>query len=294
MSKISLKFQSVNKSFGNVRALKDFSLEIEQGEKVAILGCNGAGKTTFLSLASGMRVEDSGTVKILGGRPTDIEIKKRVSVLPQVLDFPKTLKVREVLNLVAKHFGTAATPSAIQTLDLQKLLQRRTSEMSGGERRKLGLACALIGDASLLFLDEPTANVDLLGRSQIYDLIKDFLSQDKTLVFSTHQVQEVERLADRVVVLKDGQVYADGSAKEIKEKFGVKKIRFRTKLESLRFKEATKVVREENQVLLFGNNSDNMLRELIENHPDARDIQIFEPDLAEVFLKISNESSPSQ
>ncbi len=285
--KFSLEFNNVFKSYGQNQALRGLSLKARPGEKLAVIGCNGAGKSTFLSIAAGLRRADRGEVKVLGRDPREKIVKSQLRILPQDLSFPETLTVKDILKTVYAHANDTSWISNLEKLRMTNFFHRKTSDLSGGERRKVGLACSLYGRPKLVLLDEPTANIDLIGKDLIHQWLKEeFSSTDKTLIFSSHEVQEVELLADRVAVFKDGAIVADGPSYEIKSRFGLKKVKFIGSSKDIDFKSVQKVYKEKEFTVLMGANSDEMIYELIQREPKAQRIAIEQPSLEEVILQI--------
>ena len=287
MQQTYLDFNNVTKSYGNIQALKQVSLQVEPGEQVAILGSNGAGKSTFMSLASGVRPNDSGSIAIFGEQPGSKTAKLRMRILPQELSFPQQLKVIEILKLVSAHYDNFDFTKLIQDMKIEGLLNRKMHQLSGGQHKRVGIVSTLIGSPDLLMLDEPTANIDLTGRELVYDFLQDYLKQEgKSLIFSSHQMQEVEYLADRIVVLKSGQVVANGSTEEIKVEYGLKKVSFRTQLQELNIPSARDISRHGDKVTLLGSDSDKMLKEVIAEDANASAINVDDSSLDEIFLKL--------
>lgn len=270
----ALRFESVSKHFGQVEALRDIHLEIAPGEIVAILGCNGAGKSTFINLASGLKTPTQGRVEVFGLEAMAPLSNQCRTTLPQELSFPTHLKVREILQTVYAHFPNSDWTHLAETLEVEPLLDRLTSELSGGERRKLALICALAGDPGLVLLDEPTANIDLIGQTLVRQiLLGHFKGQKRSLVFSSHQMREVEELADRVVVFKEGRIVADTTVRNVKDQLGLKKVRFVPS-------------QSEHAIERLGTNSDDLLKEILRQDPGARAIEIAESTLEESILRI--------
>ena len=284
----ALLFENVIRRYDKVLALNRVNLRVDPGEIVAVLGTNGAGKSTMMNIAAGLRQADEGRVQILGHPPTNISAKKIRGCLLQDMDFPAHLKVKEIVNLVQSHFPEyTQTQDWLEQLELRPLMGRLTVQMSGGERRKLGLLCALAGNPRLALLDEPTANVDLLGQNQIRQLlIEHFRNSERALVFSSHHMHEVAALADRVIILKKGEIIYQDRVEALKKRMGLKKVRFRpsTKIESL--KSASTLRKTEDMIEVYGTDSDDMLREIFKLDEKASQIEVTWPDLEESILQI--------
>lgn len=282
--------QSLSVKYGAVHAVKALDLKIEKGERVAVLGSNGAGKTSLLSVASGMRQASSGSIKIFGEKPGSMACKKRMTYLPQVLTYPGHLKVGEIFSLIESHYAIADLDKLIDTLDLRPLLGRRTSQLSGGENRKIGVVSSLMSQPDLVILDEPTANIDIEGCRSIEDLIEGyFRDSSKTLIFSSHLMNEVERLATRIVVMKSGQIVAEGPKEQIKREFGLRKLTFKSAKNDLELSSAKSGERKGDSYQFLGEDSDAMVKEALEKDPELSHIEISDPDLEEILVKLWNQ-----
>jgi ABC-2 type transport system ATP-binding protein len=284
-----LKFENVSKSFGAIQAVQKVSFSVMPGEIVALLGNNGAGKTTLISLASGALQPTKGVVKVFERDPTDFKVKENRRVLPQELSFPKNLTVEEIVSVVCAHYSKRALTEIMEKLDLLSLGSRAAGLLSGGEKRKLALVCSLAGDPSLVILDEPTANVDIIGRNSIHQILKEkFTGQEAAFVFSSHEMAEVEKLATRVIVICSGQIVFDGSIQQIKNRNTQKKVRFRTLVETPQLASAAHLKKiQQNTFECLGVNSDVILRELIENKTlNAFDFELLEPTLDESIIDL--------
>lgn len=225
---VLLKTNDVSYRFGNKPPACDrINIQIKKGEVVALLGPNGAGKTTLLSLIGGLRVPQQGRIEIMGGDPSKPEVRRHLGVTPQDSSFPKTVRVREVIEFVLAQYQVSLKEDVVLALGLNKIWDRLLGGLSGGERRRLGLACALCSEAELVILDEPTAGLDLESRFAFFEYLKVMArEQGRAILFSTHHLDEVDQLADRVIVLHRGRVIREGRVDEIKAQFGYRRVRF--------------------------------------------------------------------
>lgn len=199
--------------FGETTAVNDINLSVESGEIVALLGPNGAGKTTTLESIQGYHAPDSGTISVFGLDPAEdrATIAQRWGVMPQSGGIPMGLTVREAVELFAALHGFTGDPYAlVSSLGLDGLLGRRWRRLSGGEQQRLSLALALCGGTDLLLLDEPTAAVDAHGRRQVLDIIQERASAGAGVLITTHRFDDVEAIADRVVIIHRGRVVGAG------------------------------------------------------------------------------------
>lgn len=209
--------------FGDVAVVDGVSFDAAPGEIVALLGPNGAGKTTTVETAEGYRAPDGGEVRVLGLDPAThrVELADRVGVMPQGAGAYPGLRVGEAVRLFASYYGEPDSPDRL--LDLLGLRAHEKStwrSLSGGEHQRLSLALALIGRPEVVFLDEPSASVDLAGRQVIRSVIEDLRARNVAVVLTTHELPEAERLADRVVIIDEGKVVAAGTPASLRSSGG--------------------------------------------------------------------------
>jgi ABC-2 type transport system ATP-binding protein len=205
-------------SFGSTEALRGVDLEVGRGEIFALLGPNGAGKTTTIEILEGFTEASSGTVRVLGENPATAPLswRSRLGVVLQESATEPELTVRECLELYGGYYAhPIPVERALSLSGLTELAERRSGRLSGGERRRLDVALALIGDPELVFLDEPTTGFDPSARRASWDVIDGLRSLGKTIVLTTHYMEEAERLADRIAVLVEGRVAAVGTPETI-------------------------------------------------------------------------------
>jgi ABC-2 type transport system ATP-binding protein len=219
----------VRKNFGHLEALRGVSLRIEQGEVVAILGPNGAGKTTCINVMLGQRRPTAGTTRLFGLSPEDRRARSRCGVMLQESGLLGQLRVRELVDLFGSYYPHPMTPEkAITMAGLQDQSKIQASKLSGGQRQRLYFALAICGDPEAVFLDEPTVGMDVEARRAFLEVIRQFGKSGKTIVLTTHYLEEADELADRIVVFDQGRVIADASPSEIKSQVAGKKISFAT------------------------------------------------------------------
>ena len=218
-----------SKSYGGVKALKETSFEARSGELVALLGPNGAGKTTAISLMLGLRAPTSGRAALFGGDPRLPSSRRRVGAMLQESGVPETLKVREVVEMFSRfHEKPTGTRAALDAAGLVKKAGAKAGTLSGGEKQRLYFALCIVGDPDVLFLDEPTVGLDVESRRSFWARISGMHERGKTIVLTTHYLEEADALADRVVVVDRGEVVAEGTPREIKARVGGKVVRFRS------------------------------------------------------------------
>jgi ABC-2 type transport system ATP-binding protein len=201
-----------------VEAVRGLSLDVPAGQCFGLLGPNGAGKTTTLEIVEGLLDPTSGTVEVLGLRwdRDEAAIRRRIGISLQETRLPDKLTVAEVARLFRSFYPSGLTPDeAVAAVSLQEKASAKVDKLSGGQKQRLAVACALVGDPDLLFLDEPTTGLDPQSRRELWDVINRFKARGKTVVLTTHYMDEAERLCDRVAVIDRGTVIAAGSPAEL-------------------------------------------------------------------------------
>lgn len=223
----AIKIENLTKQYKDVRAVDNLSLNIEQGELFSLLGVNGAGKTTTIKMLSCLTLPTSGDATILGESITKnpAAVKANIGVSPQETAVAAGLTVRENLELICGIYGfdkekTCARVSSLSSmLSLESVMNKKAAKLSGGYARRLSIAMALISEPKVLFLDEPTLGLDVIARSELWDIINS-LKGKVTIILTTHYMEEAEALSDRIAIMKDGGLLLCDTAKKIKEAAG--------------------------------------------------------------------------
>ena len=215
-----LQVENLSKRYGDVEAVRGISFQVAEGEVFGLLGPNGAGKTSTVEILEGLRDADGGSVSVCGYDPKTQsgELKHEIGAALQATALPEKLKVIEALHLFAGFYKRRRNPEEL--LKRFGLVEKRTSfygQLSGGQKQRLALAIALINDPKVVFLDEPTAGLDPQVRREIYDVIEELRRDKKTIVLTTHYIEEAERLCDRVAIVDHGQIIAQGTPRELKQ-----------------------------------------------------------------------------
>ena len=218
MSAKSLLLRGLRKSFADVVAVDGLDLEVIRGECFGLLGPNGAGKTTTIEICEGLTTPDSGTVSLLGltWAQDEAELRQRIGIQLQETQFPEKLTVEETLRLFRSFFRNGiSVEDSIRTGQLEEKRRARVGTLSGGQKQRLAMACALVGDPELLFLDEPTTGLDPQARRHLWDLVDGLKQQGRTIILTTHYMDEAERLCDRVAIMDHGRIIAQGTPQQL-------------------------------------------------------------------------------
>jgi ABC-2 type transport system ATP-binding protein len=225
MNNSILQVENLVKHYGDVQAVRGVSFAVEEGEVFGLLGPNGAGKTTTVEIMEGLRTPDSGRVSVCGLDPqkSPQELKHEIGAALQDTSLPDKLKVMEALRLFASFYRRHRSPEELlKRFGLEEKRNTFYNQLSGGQKQRLALAMALVNDPKVLFFDEPTSGLDPQVRREIYDIIEELRREKKTIVMTTHYIEEAERLCDRVAIVDHGTVIALGSPRELKERSGDK------------------------------------------------------------------------
>jgi ABC-2 type transport system ATP-binding protein len=279
------------KKYGTVEALKGVSLDIGLGEVVAMLGPNGAGKTTSISLLLGLRKPTSGRAMLFGLKPDDLNARSRVGVMLQESGIPSMLKVREIVDLFRSYYSRPmARDRAIGMAGLEEKANALVKELSGGQRQRLYFALAVCGDPEVLFLDEPTVGMDVEGRRSFIARIAEFAQMGRTVVLTTHYLEEADQLAQRVIVIDRGLVIADGSPLEIKSRVAGKRVRFTAvglTEQDLDDLPITSSAISDHSVQLLTNQPEAVLRELFRRGIEISNLELSGADLEDAFISLT-------
>jgi ABC-2 type transport system ATP-binding protein len=287
--------KNVSKHYGNVQALKDFNLEVRAGELTAVLGPNGAGKTTAIKLLLGLVRPTKGTVSVFGGDPAITATHVRVGAMLQVGRVPETLRVREHIELFSSYYPQPLPiAETLAIAGIQNLRDRKFGDLSGGQKQRVLFALALCGNPDLLFLDEPTVGLDVEARHLLWDQIRQLVARDKTVVLTTHYLEEADALANRVVVINQGCVIAEGTPAAVKALTAGKKIRCTTKLTRQQIYEipgVSDVQVDRGFTVIRTPTAERVLRALFHRDPDLCGLEITGAGLEEAFLALTRDKS---
>jgi ABC-2 type transport system ATP-binding protein len=287
-----VELERARKRYGAVEALRGVDLRIGRGEVVAMLGPNGAGKTTSISLMLGMRRPTEGRVRLFGMPPGDRRARSRTGVMLQESGVPGTLTVRELIDLFRAYYPRPLPAArAIELAGLADKAAARVAELSGGQRQRLYFALAVCGDPEVLFLDEPTVGMDVEARQAFLASIRELAAAERTIVLTTHYLDEADALARRIVVIDRGVVIADAAPADLKARMPSKRMRFRmagpldgAALDGL---PVTGIERTGDRVQLLSAEPEMVLRELFRRGVALSDLEVVGADLEEAFLALT-------
>ncbi len=286
------ELRGVTKTYGAVTALHDVTLGLEAGRVTAVLGPNGAGKTSAVKLLLGLTRPSSGRVALFGRDPRSPEARRRTGVMLQISKVPETLTVREHVHLFCSYYpAPMSIDAALAAADLTSVADRRYGTLSGGQRQRAQFAFAICGNPDLLFLDEPTVGMDVESRRSFWQQIRALASRGRSIVLTTHYLEEADALADRIVMLSGGAVVADGSPHQIKGHVASRRIRCTTSLEfaEIRSMAAVQSVRQDGAAVeIFTSDAEQVVRSLLDRDPALSGLEVTGAGLEEAFLTLTS------
>jgi len=292
MTEILARLDGVTRRFGDVTAVDDVTLEIRSGTIVGLLGPNGAGKSTLLSLIQGLRRPTAGTVSLFGGDPRDAHRRRALGSTPQQTALPPSLRVGEVIDLVGAHFDDRVPRGELAELfGLTDLLRKQTGALSGGQQRRVAVALAFVGRPRLVLLDEPTTGLDVDARAVLWDAIRAQHALGTTVVVTSHYLEEIEALAQRVVVVGEGRVLADDSLGAVLGRVGASRVRLATpqpEAVGALAPVAHWSTDEDGRVVLTVADADALVRDLVGSGIPFSGLEIRSASLEEAFLALTD------
>lgn len=290
------QLSGVSKRFGSVTALDGFDLQVRPGELLALLGPNGAGKSTAISLMLGLQQPDKGTAKLFGRSPLMLEARRDVGVMMQEAALAPELRVREQIELMASYYPDPLTvDAALDITATAALANRPYGKLSGGQKRQVQFAVAVCGRPRLLFLDEPTAGLDIQARTLMWARLRQLIHDGCSIVLTTHYLEEAESLADRVVVLAKGKMIASGTVNEIRAVVGHKKISCSTRLAPELvggWPGVQSVTLDRGRLVIAASNADSVVKRLAAADADFQDLEVHSAGLAEAFTELTEAEHP--
>jgi ABC-2 type transport system ATP-binding protein len=285
------RLSGVVRRYGEVTALDGVDLSIRAGQLLGLLGPNGAGKSTVINLLLGLRRAHAGTVELFGGSPQDPARRRRLGCTPQETALPATLRVGEVVRWVAGHFpDPVPAEELLEQFDLADTVRRQTGGLSGGQRRKLSVALALVGRPRFVVLDEPTTGLDIDARHELWQALRRVHAAGTTVLLTSHYLEEIEALAERVVVLHHGTVLADDTLGGVLSRVGVDLVSLRwtgpAGAAAGELAALPGVARHEHagdREVLYAADADRVVRELVERGLPFSGVRVRGASLEEAF-----------
>lgn len=293
--KQAVQLQNVTKSFKGHKAVNNVSFSIEQGSITAILGPNGAGKTTTISMILGLLECTTGTVQVLGKDPSSKEVKNRIGAMLQDIELLDGLSVGEIIDLFRSYYPAPLSKATLlQVAGLEQEAKKMVDKLSGGQKRRLGFAVALAGDPEILFLDEPTVGMDITSRNAFWETIKRFAKRGKTVIFTTHYLQEADLMAERIILFNQGQVVADGTPEEMKNKLTKQTLSFTAEEHHLKdqlrqLPGVQEVYQENGRLFLVAEDTDEVISALYAQGIKVKGLKIDHGSLDQAFEQLTNE-----
>ncbi|MGD0367716.1 MAG: ABC transporter ATP-binding protein [Acidobacteriaceae bacterium] len=287
------KLNSVTKRYGQITALDNFSLELRAGEVVALLGPNGAGKTTAVRLLLGLISPNAGSVRVLGRDPRDAKARTRIGAMLQVARVPEMLRVRECIDLFRSYYPhPLPAAEVIRIAKLDGTADQLFGKLSGGQKQRVLFGLALCGNPDLIFLDEPTVGMDIESRRGLWDQVRALSAAGKTILLTTHYLEEADLLANRIVVINKGKLLCEGTSAEIKNRVSGRKIRCITRLDP-EFLQSLPTVSEVQQdreaVVITAENPEKVVREMLLRDETLHGLEVSSGGLEDAFLALTQD-----
>jgi ABC-2 type transport system ATP-binding protein len=293
-STVVASLEGVSKNYEEVRALRNVDFTVRAGEVVALLGPNGAGKTTAVKLLLGLTQPNSGRARVFGGDPTNPQNRMRTGAMLQVGKVPETLRVGEHIDLFSSYYPRPLPiDEVLAAAGLEKLRDRKFGDLSGGQRQRTLFALAICGDPDLLFLDEPTVGLDVEARRALWEEIRRLVERGKTVLLTTHYLEEADALADRIAVINEGAIIAEGTPAEIKSQTSGKRIRCITTLSVARLRQlpgVTDARQDREAVEIHAHEAEPVVRALLARDPALSGLEITSAGLEEAFLALTRDT----
>lgn len=286
--------EGVSKNYGEVRALRNVNFTVRAGQVVALLGPNGAGKTTAVKLLLGLMQPNSGKARVFNGDPTNPQNRMRTGAMLQVGKVPETLRVREHIDLFSSYYPRPLPlAEVLAAAGLEKLRDRKFGDLSGGQRQRTLFALSICGNPDLLFLDEPTVGLDVEARRALWEEIRRLVERGNTVLLTTHYLEEADALADRIAVINQGAIIAEGTPAEIKSQTSGKRIRCITALgvaSILQIPGVTTAKQDREAVEIHAGEAEPVVRALLARDPALSGLEITSAGLEEAFLALTQDN----
>jgi ABC-type multidrug transport system ATPase subunit/peptidoglycan/LPS O-acetylase OafA/YrhL len=287
--------EGVTRRYGKVVALDGVDLWLSRGELVALLGANGAGKTSAIALWLGLAEPDAGRATLLGGSPLDIDRRRGIGVMMQDVTLSNGMRVRELVAQAASYYpNPMSVAEAMETAHITALASRVYDKLSGGQKRQVQFALAICGRPSVLFLDEPTVGMDIAAREHLWAATRKFRESGCSILLTTHYLEEAEALADRVIVLAKGRAVASGSVDDMRAVVGRRLIRCESALSAddlARWPGVISASRATGRLVITTADVEGVLRRLLTNDLNVANLEVQQAGLAEAFVELTKEAA---
>lgn len=287
--------RNLTKHYGAITALHNINFELRRGELLALLGPNGAGKTTLVRVLLGLARPDSGRVAVFGTDPRLSDVSSRIGAMLQVARVPETLRVREHIDLFSSYYRQPLPLSDILRIaGLEDIKNRLYGELSGGQKQRVLFGIAVCGNPDLLFLDEPTVGLDVEARRLMWAQIRTLIARGKTVLLTTHYLNEADALADRILVLDRGSIVAEGTPAEIKARVSGKRVRCISRLplsEVQAIPGVVSAVADRDGFELQVATAEPVVRELLQRDSWLAGLEVTNAGLEEAFLALTQNNS---
>jgi ABC-2 type transport system ATP-binding protein len=291
------RLDGAHKRYGDVAALKGVDLHLGAGEVLALLGANGAGKSTAIALLLGLSKPDAGSAALFGQAPGELAVRQRIGVMLQSAGIPDNIRVDELLDLTRSYYpAPRAVADCVAYAGLEGLLDRRYGRLSGGQQRRVQFALAICGKPEVLFLDEPTTGLDIDARQRMWATLRQLVAEGTGVLLTTHYLEEAEALAQRVVVLNRGRVAAAGTMQDIRSHISQRRIRCVSALDIAQIASwpgVHDVARGHDgnpgRIEVLTDTAEPVLRRMLAEDATLSDLDIQRAGLADAFLELTRE-----
>lgn len=285
------RLHSVTKRYGTKLALNHFSFEIQPGEIVSLLGPNGAGKTTAIRLLLGLIAPTSGSVRVLGKDPRQSATRTRTGAMLQVAKVPESLRVREHIDLFRSYYpNPLAASEVVHIAGLAGIENQPFGKLSGGQKQRVLFGLALCGDPDLVFLDEPTLGMDIEARRNLWQQIRSLSARGKSILLTTHYLEEADALSSRIIVINKGELVSQGTPAQIKNQVSGRRIRCITQLDASFVRSlptVSDVIEDREALIITALQPEPVVRILLQKDETLRDLEISAPALEDAFLALT-------
>ena len=292
------RLQGVHKRYGAVQALEGFDLAVPPGQLLALLGPNGAGKSTAIHLLLGLSSPDQGRAELLGQDPRELAARRGLGVMLQSAGIAETLRVEELLTLTRSYYPQPRSiADCVAMAGLQGLLGRRYGQLSGGQQRRVQFALAICGNPRVLFLDEPTAGLDIEARQILWATVRELVAGGCAVLLTTHYLEEAEALADRVCVIQNGRRVAEGSVAEIRAHVSQRRVRCVSRLSPdtiAQWPQVRQARREGERLEIVAEHAEDLVRRLLAEDATLAELEVTRAGLAEAFLALTQETPTTE